>query len=63
MAARHLMWAPIKDVLLIAIWPYALISRSIEWRGARLRLGGGTALRLDEGPLPVRVARRLLRAF
>lgn len=63
MAARHLMWAPVKDVLLMAIWPYALISRSIEWRGTRLRLGWGTALRLDEGPLPVRVARRLLRAF
>lgn len=59
----HLLWAPVKDVLLLAVWPYAAISRSIEWRGARLRLGWQSALRPDEGALPVRMARRVLRTF
>jgi ceramide glucosyltransferase len=60
---RHLAFAPLKDALLLAIWPYAALSRSIEWRGTRLRLGWQTALRADEGALPVRVARRVLRAL
>jgi ceramide glucosyltransferase len=47
MAWKHLMWAPVKDLLLFAIWPYAALSRSIEWRGVRLRLGWQTALRPD----------------
>ncbi|MBX7192679.1 MAG: glycosyltransferase [Sandaracinaceae bacterium] len=55
---RHLVAAPLKDLLLLAILPYAAVSRSIEWRGARLRMGWGTALRPDEGPLPVRWSRR-----
>ena len=63
MDVRHLAFAPLKDVLLLAIWPYAALSRSIEWRGTRLRLGWQSALRPDHGPLPVRVARRVLRAF
>lgn len=63
MSWRHLAFAPLKDVLLLAIWPYAAISRSVEWRGTRLRLGWQSALRPDEGALPVRVARRMLRAF
>lgn len=63
MPLRYLAFAPVKDVLLLAIWPYAAISRSIEWRGTRLRLGWQTALRPDHGPLPIRVARRVLRAF
>lgn len=63
MSLRMLAWAPVKDVLLLAIWPYAAVSRSIEWRGARLRLGWYTRLRPDEGALPIRVAKRVLRAF
>lgn len=57
---RHRWVAPVRDVLMMAIWPYAAFSRSIEWRGARLRLGWSTRLRADDGPLPVRVARRVL---
>lgn len=59
MAFRHIVMAPLKDVLLFALWPYCAISRSIEWRGARLRLGWNSALRPDHGALPVRMARRL----
>lgn len=63
MSLRMLAFAPLKDVLLLAIWPYSAVSRSIEWRGSRLRLGWYTRLRHDEGALPVRVARRVLRAL
>ena len=57
-AWRHLLAAPLKDLLLLAIFPYAAVSRSIEWRGVRLRMGWGTALRPDEGSLAVRWSRR-----
>jgi ceramide glucosyltransferase len=57
---KHRLVAPLRDVLMMAIWPYAAFSRSVEWRGVRLRLGWNTRLRPDEGPLPVRVARRVL---
>jgi ceramide glucosyltransferase len=57
MAWRHLVAGPLKDLLLFAILPYAAVSRSVEWRGARLRLGWGSALRADDGALPVRWAR------
>lgn len=56
----HRLMAPLRDVCMLAIWPYAAFSRSIEWRGVRLRLGWNTRLRPDDGPLPVRVVRRVL---
>lgn len=63
MPLRYLWVAPLKDILLFAVWPYAAISRSIEWRGVKLRLGWKSVLRPDEGPLPVRAVRRVLRAL
>ncbi len=57
---RYVWVAPLKDLLLFAVWPYAAISRSVEWRGVRLRLGWKSVLRPDEGPLPVRAVRRML---
>lgn len=56
----HRFLTPLRDVLMMAIWPYAAFSRSIEWRGVRLRLGWNTRLRPDDGPLPVRLVRRVL---
>lgn len=39
------LWlVPLKDLLLFAVWPYALVSRSVSWRGTPLRLGRGTQL-------------------
>ena len=55
----HRFLTPLRDVLMLAIWPYALFSRSIDWRGTRLRLGWNTRLRPDDGPLPIRVVRRV----
>ena len=63
MPLRYLWVGPLKDVLLFAVWPYAALSRSIEWRGVRLRLGWRSVLRPDEGALPVRAVRRLLRTL
>ncbi len=57
---RHVIFAPLKDLLLLAILPYAAISRSVEWRGARLRLGWGSVLRADDGAFPLRWARRMV---
>jgi ceramide glucosyltransferase len=60
MAWQYFVFAPLRDILMVAIWPYAAFSRSIEWRGVRLRMGWNTRLRPDDGPLPVRVVRRML---
>jgi ceramide glucosyltransferase len=62
MRARHLVWAPVKDLLMFGVWLYASFSRSVCWRGIRLRLGADSQLLPDEGALPVRVLRRLLSA-
>lgn len=55
----HRFATPLRDLLMLAIWPYAAFSRSIEWRGTKLRVGWGTRLRPDDGPLPVRLVRRV----
>lgn len=62
MALRHLVWSPVKDLLMLGVWCYAIFSRSVEWRGIRLRMGADSQLLPDEGALPVRVLRRLLSA-
>lgn len=63
MRLKHLLLSPLKDVLIGAVIPYAAISRSVEWRGVRLRLGLGSVLRADHGPLPVVLARKLVAPF
>jgi ceramide glucosyltransferase len=60
MRMRHVLWVPVKDVLMLGVWVYAIFSRSVEWRGIRFRIGPGSQLLPDEGNLPVRVLRRLL---
>ncbi len=60
MAPRHLILAPVKDLLMLGVWVYSSFSRSVVWRGIRLRLGADSQLLPDEGALPIRVLRRLL---
>ena len=36
---RHLALAPIKDLMMAAVWPYSAVSRSVEWRGVKLKVG------------------------
>jgi len=57
---QHALLVPLKDLIMLSIWCYALFSRSVEWRGIRFRIGPGTQLLRDEGALPVRMLRRLL---
>jgi ceramide glucosyltransferase len=56
----HALCVPLKDVLMLGVWLYAIFSRSVDWRGIRFRIGPGTQLLRDDGNLPVRVLRRLL---
>ena len=44
MALRHLACAPLRDLILPAIWLYSVFSRTTEWRGERFRLGKGSVL-------------------
>jgi ceramide glucosyltransferase len=62
MSTRYLVFAPFKDLLLGAVWFYAIFSRSVRWRGVKLRFGKDSRLRADDGPLPSRVLRRLIGA-
>ncbi|HEY6877200.1 MAG TPA: glycosyltransferase [Polyangiales bacterium] len=62
MRARLVLAVPLKDLLMLAVWLYASVSRSVVWRGVRFRLGPGSQLVPDEGNLPVRVIRRLWSA-
>jgi ceramide glucosyltransferase len=62
MKLQHLVLAPVKDLLMLCVWVYSGFSRSVEWRGIKLRLGADSQLLPDEGALPVRVLRRLLSA-
>lgn len=54
------LWAtPARDLALTMIWFYALFSRSTEWRGKPLLLGPGSVLIHNDGPLPLRLLRRI----
>ena len=56
---QHVLWVPVKDLLMLGVWVYAIFSRSVEWRGIRFRIGPGSQLLPDVGNLPARVLRRL----
>jgi ceramide glucosyltransferase len=54
------LWAtPARDLALSAIWLYAAFSRSTVWRGTPLLLGSGSVLIRNDGPLSLRLLRRL----
>lgn len=56
---KFLLLSPIKDLLIFGTWFYAAVSRSVVWRGRKLRFGKDSELREDDGVLPIRLARRL----
>jgi len=60
MKLGHALCVPAKDLLMFGVWLYASVSRSVVWRGIRFRMGPDSQLLPDEGPLPVRMLRRLL---
>ncbi len=44
MLLRHALLAPLKDIALVPLWVYASFSRTVVWRGVRLRFGADTQL-------------------
>ena len=59
MPTRFLLIAPFKDFLMGFVWIYCAFSRSVTWRGVKLRFGHQSRLRPDDGKLPVRALKRL----
>ncbi|HEV2846326.1 MAG TPA: glycosyltransferase, partial [Thermoanaerobaculia bacterium] len=48
---RSLLWVPVKDLLIAAIWAVGLFRRTICWRGHKLRIGAGSVLTpVEEAP-------------
>jgi ceramide glucosyltransferase len=60
---RHLLLAPAKDILLLAVWFDALINQRVHWRGHRFLVGRMTRLRLARAPRQVRRRVRRVRKF
>ncbi len=58
---RHLLFCPIKDVLLLPVWIDALVDRRVLWRGHRFLIGRMTRLRLARVPRQVRRRMRRVR--
>lgn len=56
---RHLLYSPIKDILLLAVWFDAIFNRRVRWRGHSFLIGRMTRLR--RARVPRRVRRRVRR--
>jgi ceramide glucosyltransferase len=54
---RHLLFSPIKDILLLPVWFDAIVNRRVIWRGNRFLIGRMTRLRR------ARVGRGIRRRF
>jgi ceramide glucosyltransferase len=52
MAVRHLLLGPVKDLLILCAWVAGACRRTIVWRGTRLAIGRGSALRPDDSTAP-----------
>jgi ceramide glucosyltransferase len=42
---RRLLWLPVKDLLILALWPVGILRRRVDWRGTPLVVGRGSVLR------------------
>jgi ceramide glucosyltransferase len=51
---RHLLYSPVKDILLLPIWFDAIVNRRVHWRGHSFFVGRMTRLRLARVPRQVR---------
>jgi ceramide glucosyltransferase len=54
---RHLLFSPVKDILLLPVWFDAIVNRRVSWRGNRFLIGRMTRLRRP------RVGRGIRRRF
>jgi ceramide glucosyltransferase len=42
---RRLLWLPVKDLLILGLWPVGILRRRVDWRGTPLVVGRGSVLR------------------
>lgn len=54
--ARRLVWVPLKDLLIFAVWLAAPFRNTVDWRGNKVRIGRGSRL----FPLPGTAREELL---
>ena len=52
--ARHLLYSPVKDIMMLPLWFDAIMNRRVHWRGHRFLVGRMTRLRLARVPRQVR---------
>jgi ceramide glucosyltransferase len=60
---RHLLYSPVKDILLLSVWFDAIFNRRVRWRGHRFLIGRMTRLRQARVPRQVRRRVRRVRQF
>ena len=51
---KHLLYSPVKDILLLPVWLDAVLNRRVQWRGHRFLIGRMTRLRRARVPRQVR---------
>ena len=51
---RHLLYSPVKDILLLPVWFDAIVNRRVRWRGHSFLIGRMTRLALARVPRQVR---------
>jgi ceramide glucosyltransferase len=56
---RHLLYSPVKDILLLSVWFDAIFNRRVRWRGHSFLIGRMTRLR--QARVPRQVRRRVRR--
>jgi ceramide glucosyltransferase len=56
---RHLLYSPVKDILLLSVWFDAIFNRRVRWRGHSFLVGRMTRLR--QARVPRQVRRRVRR--
>lgn len=52
MPLRRLVWLPVKDLLVLGLWPLGIVKRRVRWRGTPLALGRGSVLTPVDGAAP-----------
>jgi ceramide glucosyltransferase len=58
---RHLLYSPVKDILLLSVWFDAIFNRRVRWRGHSFLVGRMTRLRRARAPRQVRRRVRRVR--
>ncbi len=60
---RHLLYSPLKDILLLPVWFDAIVNRHVRWRGHDFVIGRMTRLRVARVPRQVRRRVRRVQQF